>query len=104
VLSGPLELDGLTRRYGALTAPDDLSFSVPSGQVVGFLGPNGAGKTTTVRAVFRVTELDSGTVRWNGAPVGQNERRRFGYMPEEQGLYPAMLVGEQLDTSADCTG
>jgi ABC-type uncharacterized transport system ATPase subunit len=73
VVSGPLELDGLTRRYGALT-------------------------------VLGVTELDSGTVRWNGAPVGQNERRRFGYMPEEQGLYPAMLVGEQLDTSADCTG
>ena len=97
MLSGPLELDGLTRRYGALPAPDDLSFSVPSGQVVGFLVPNGAGKTTTVRAVFGLTELDFGTVRWNGAPVGQNERRRFGYMPEEQGLYPAMLVGEQLD-------
>jgi len=97
VVGGLLELDGLTRRYGALTALDDLSFSVSAGQVVGFLGPNGAGKTTTMRAVFGLTDLDSGTVRWNGAPVGQADRRRFGYMPEERGLYPAMLVGEQLE-------
>jgi ABC-2 type transport system ATP-binding protein len=94
---GLLELDGLTRRFGALTALDDLSFSVPAGQVVGFLGPNGAGKTTTMRAVFGLTDLDAGTVRWNGAPIGPSERRRFGYMPEERGLYPAMLVGEQLE-------
>ena len=94
---GLLELEGLTRRYGTLTALDDLSFSVPAGQVVGFLGPNGAGKTTTMRAVFGLTDLDAGRVMWNGAPVGQPERRRFGYMPEERGLYPAMLVGEQLE-------
>ncbi len=92
-----LELEGLTRRYGTLTALDGLSFSVPAGQVVGFLGPNGAGKTTTMRAVFGLTDLDAGMVRWNGVPVGQAERRRFGYMPEERGLYPAMLVGEQLE-------
>jgi ABC-2 type transport system ATP-binding protein len=91
-----LELKGLTRRFGSLTALDSLSFSVPAGHVVGFLGPNGAGKTTTMRAVFGLTDLDAGTVEWKGAPVGQAERRRFGYMPEERGLYPAMLVGEQL--------
>jgi ABC-2 type transport system ATP-binding protein len=94
---GLLELDGLTRQFGALTALDGLSFSVPAGQVVGFLGPNGAGKTTAMRAVFGLTDLDAGTVRWNGAPIGQSERRRFGYMPEERGLYPSMLVGEQLE-------
>ena len=96
-MSGLLELEGLTRRYGTLTALDGLSFSVPTGQVVGFLGPNGAGKTTTMRAVFGLTDLDAGMVRWNGAPVGQAERRRFGYMPEERGLYPAMRVAEQLE-------
>lgn len=96
-MGGLLELDGLTRRYGAITALDDLSFSVPAGKVVGFLGPNGAGKTTTMRAVFGLTDLDAGAVRWNGAPVGQPERRRFGYMPEERGLYPSMLVGDQLE-------
>lgn len=95
-MGGLLELDGLTRRFGAVTALEDLSFSVAGGRVVGFLGPNGAGKTTAMRAVFGLTDLDAGTVRWNGAPVGQSERRRFGYMPEERGLYPSMLVGEQL--------
>ena len=90
-------LDGLRRTYGDLTALDDLSFEVPEGQVVGFLGPNGAGKTTAMRAVFGLTDLDAGTIRWNGAPVGHAERRRFGYMPEERGLYPGMVVGEQLE-------
>ena len=92
-----LEFDGLSRRFGLVTALDDLSFSVPSGQVVGFLGPNGAGKTTTMRAVFGLTDLDAGSVRWNGAAVGSAQRRRFGYMPEERGLYPNMLVSDQLE-------
>ena len=87
----------MRRTYGQLIALDDLSFEVPAGQVVGFLGPNGAGKTTTMRAIFGLTDLDSGTVRWNGAPVSRAERRRFGYMPEERGLYPGMLVGEQVE-------
>ena len=99
-----LELDGLTRRFGSLTALDGLTFSVPGGQVVGFLGPNGAGKTTTMRAIFGLTDLDSGSVRWNGSPVGHDERRRFGYMPEERGLYPGMLVGEQLRYLAELHG
>jgi ABC-2 type transport system ATP-binding protein len=94
---GLLELEGLTRRFGAVTALDNLSFRVPSGQVIGFLGPNGAGKTTTMRAIFGLVDLDAGTVRWTSAPVGTAERRRFGYMPEERGLYPGMRVGEQLE-------
>jgi ABC-2 type transport system ATP-binding protein len=89
-----LELDGLTRRFGDITALDDLSFRVPAGEVVGFLGANGAGKTTTMRAIFGLVDLDAGSVRWNGKPV---DTRRFGYMPEERGLYPGMQVGEQLD-------
>ena len=64
---------------------------------MGFLGPNGAGKTTTMRAIFGLTDLEAGTVRWNGKRVGHAERRRFGYMPEERGLYPSMLVGEQIE-------
>jgi ABC-2 type transport system ATP-binding protein len=87
----------LRRTFGTLVALDDLSFSVPSGRVVGFLGPNGAGKTTAMRAIFGLTDLDAGSVRWNGGPLGQAHRRRFGYMPEERGLYPGMLVGEQLE-------
>jgi ABC-2 type transport system ATP-binding protein len=96
-VDGLLELVGLRRTYGTIAALDNLSFNVPAGKVVGFLGPNGAGKTTTMRAIFGLTELDAGSVRWNGAPVGQAQRRRFGYMPEERGLYPGMLVGEQIE-------
>jgi ABC-type uncharacterized transport system ATPase subunit len=96
-VSGLLELVGLRRTYGTVAALDNLSFNVPAGKVVGFLGPNGAGKTTTMRAIFGLTDLDAGSVRWNGAPVGQAQRRRFGYMPEERGLYPGMLVGEQVE-------
>lgn len=92
-----LELDGLSCRFGAVVALDGLTFTVPSGHVVGFLGPNGAGKTTTMRAIFGLTDLDGGTVRWEGVPVGPATRRRFGYMPEERGLYPNMLVADQVE-------
>jgi ABC-2 type transport system ATP-binding protein len=91
-----LHIEGLRRRFGTVTALDDLSFDVPAGQVVGFLGPNGAGKTTTMRAIFALTDLDAGIITWSGSTVSQAQRRRFGYMPEERGLYPNMLVGEQL--------
>jgi ABC-2 type transport system ATP-binding protein len=96
-MSAVLELKGLSRRYGNIVALDNLSLEVPSGQVVGFLGPNGAGKTTTMRAIFGLTGLDSGSVHWNGMLVNQKLRRRFGYMPEERGLYPGMHVGEQIE-------
>ena len=96
-VAGVLEIVSLSRQFGKVRALDDLSFSVPSGQVVGFLGPNGAGKTTTMRAIFGLTDLNAGSVRWNGEPVGPAQRRRFGYMPEERGLYPNMLVAEQLE-------
>jgi ABC-2 type transport system ATP-binding protein len=94
---GLLELDCLTRHFGSVTALDGLTFSVHSGRVVGFLGPNGAGKTTTMRAIFGLTDLDAGSVRWGGEVVGSAQRRRFGYMPEERGLYPTMAVGEQVE-------
>jgi ABC-2 type transport system ATP-binding protein len=96
-VGGLLELEGLRRTFGPLVALDDLTFSVPSGEVVGFLGPNGAGKTTTMRAIFGLIDLDAGVVLWNGTPVGRAQWRRFGYMPEERGLYPGMLVGEQVE-------
>jgi ABC-2 type transport system ATP-binding protein len=96
-VAGLLQLEGLRRAYGPVVALDGLTFDVPAGEVVGFLGPNGAGKTTTMRAIFGLTDLDAGEVVWNGAAVGQVERRRFGYMPEERGLYPGMLVGDQVE-------
>ena len=91
-----LEIEGLTKRYGEQVALDGLTMSVPPGQVVGLLGPNGSGKTTAMRIVFGVIPADAGTVRYRGEPVGIEQRRRFGYMPEERGLYPDMRVLDQL--------
>ena len=91
-----LEFDGVTKRFGALTALQGCAFAAHPGRLTGFLGPNGAGKTTAMRAVFGLVELDTGTVRWRGADIGPAERLRFGYMPEERGLYPRMRVREQL--------
>ena len=89
-------MDGLIRTYGSVRALDGMSFTVRPGAVTGFLGPNGAGKTTTMRAIFGLTQLDAGEVRWQGAPVDAAARRRFGYLPEERGLYPTMRVADQL--------
>jgi ABC-2 type transport system ATP-binding protein len=91
-----LELLGLSRRFGDVVALDDVSFSVAEGEMVGFVGPNGAGKTTAMRIALGVLAPDAGQVRWRGAPVDAGMRRRFGYMPEERGLYPKMRVLDQL--------
>ena len=91
-----LEVDGLTKRYGTKLALSDLSFSVRPGEVYGFVGANGAGKTTAMRIMLGVLAADSGVVRWQGKPVTFETRRRFGYMPEERGLYPKMRVTEHL--------
>jgi ABC-2 type transport system ATP-binding protein len=64
--------------------------------MLGFLGPNGAGKTTAMRSVFRLLKPDSGTVTWDGKVIGPDDLLRFGYMPEQRGLYPRMRVGDQL--------
>ena len=91
-----LELDGLTRRYGATVALDGLSFSVAEGQMFGFVGPNGAGKTTAMRIVLGILAPDAGQVRWRGRPLDPASRARIGYMPEERGLYNRMRVADQL--------
>jgi ABC-2 type transport system ATP-binding protein len=91
-----LGFDGVTKRFGLVTALDGCTFCARPGRLTGFLGPNGAGKTTAMRAVFGLVQLDAGTVRWHGQPVSAAERARFGYMPEERGLYPQMRVRDQL--------
>jgi len=91
-----LELIDLSRRFGDVVALDSVSFSVAEGEMVGFVGPNGAGKTTAMRIALGVLEPDGGSVRWRGGPVDTAVRRRFGYMPEERGLYQKMRVLDQL--------
>jgi ABC-2 type transport system ATP-binding protein len=89
-------LRDVRKSYGGKPAVDGVSLDVAAGSIFGLLGPNGAGKTTAMRAVFGLLELDVGAVRWRGTAIGPEERLRFGYMPEERGLYPRMRVREQL--------
>ena len=91
-----LELIDLRRRFGDVVALDGVSFDVGEGSMVGFVGPNGAGKTTAMRITLGVLGADTGEVRWRGRPVDGVARRRFGYIPEERGLYPKMRVLDQL--------
>ncbi|MGI8777212.1 MAG: ABC transporter ATP-binding protein [Acidimicrobiales bacterium] len=91
-----LELRNLTRRYGDVVALDGLTLEVRSGQMVGLLGPNGAGKSTAMRIALGLVRPDSGEVRWQDRLVDGVTRRRFGYLPEERGLYPRMRVRDQV--------
>ena len=91
-----IELNGITRSFGDRQVLDDVTFSVAGGRMTGFVGGNGAGKTTTMRIILGVLAQGSGTVTFDGQPITAGDRSRFGYMPEERGLYPKMKVAEQL--------
>jgi ABC-2 type transport system ATP-binding protein len=91
-----IALEGVTKAFAGHVAVSDLSLSIPRGSVYGLLGPNGAGKTTTLRMVMNILAPDAGTVRLLGRPADQAARDRVGYMPEERGLYPRMMVEDQL--------
>lgn len=90
-----LELDDVTKRYGDRLALDAVTFTVGDGRLTGFVGGNGAGKTTTMRIILGVLAADGGRVSLDGSALTAADRRRFGYMPEERGLYPKMKVLEQ---------
>ncbi|MFB4292737.1 ABC transporter ATP-binding protein [Nonomuraea sp. ATR24] len=99
-----LEISELRKRFAAAPgategklALDGIGFTVRPGEMFGFVGANGAGKTTTMRIVMGVLKADSGSVSWQGKPLGYGERQRFGYMPEERGLYQKMRAGEQIE-------
>ncbi|SFQ72567.1 ABC transporter ATP-binding protein [Amycolatopsis rubida] len=91
-----LEIDGISKRYGAVVALEKMTFEVRPGELFGFVGSNGAGKTTTMRIALGVLSADAGQVRYAGEPITHETRRQIGYMPEERGLYPKMKVGDQL--------
>ena len=95
-----ISVEGVTKRYGDVTAVDDLSFEVDRGEVVGFLGPNGAGKTTTMRMITGTLQPDVGAVRFDGVSIADDltgAKRRVGYLPEANPLYDDMLVAEFLE-------
>ncbi len=91
-----LEIRGITKTFGAFIAVENVSFTAEEGQIFGFLGTNGAGKTTTMRIILDILRPDTGSVTWNGIPNISVPRRLWGYLPEERGLYPKMIVEDQL--------
>ncbi len=94
-----IEVQHLTKRYGDLTAVSDISFSVASGQILGFLGPNGSGKTTTMRIITGFMPATSGTVKVAGFDIFDDSfevRKRIGYLPEHPPLYNDMTVAAYL--------
>ena len=102
-----IEVEGLTKRYTGATAVNEVSFSVGRGEIVGLLGPNGAGKSTTMRVLSGFMPATSGTVRVAGFDVFHDSdevRRRIGYMPENNPLYPEMRVREYLKFRARLKG
>ena len=92
-----LKVEGLTRRFGERVAVDDVSFSVPPGEIYGLLGPNGAGKTTTIKMVCGLLHPDRGTARVAGHPAGTlAAKAQVGYVPQDIALYPDLTGRENL--------
>ena len=107
-MGAAIEVSHLTKRFGARTAVDDVSFTVQAGEIFGFLGPNGAGKSTTVRMLGGLLTPTSGEANVAGVPVaadgGESVRERISVMPETPGLYLKLSVAENLDYFARLYG
>lgn len=102
-----IEVKELTKRYGERVAVDNISFSVKSGEILGFLGQNGAGKTTTMKILTCFMSANAGTASVAGYDVFEQPfevKKRIGYLPEMPPLYPELLVREYLSFIADLRG
>ena len=105
--SGAITVEGLVKRYGRLTALDDVSFSVPGGSIYGFLGPNGAGKTTALRILATLLMPTEGKAWVAGEDVTRHParaRREMGYMPDFFGVYDDLTVREYMEFYAQAHG
>ncbi|NQT80701.1 MAG: ATP-binding cassette domain-containing protein [Candidatus Aminicenantes bacterium] len=91
-----VEIENITKTFGALKAVNDLSLNVPQGSIYGFIGPNGSGKTTTLRMIMNIIYPDSGKIRIFGEEMRGTASERIGYLPEERGMYKKMKVRELL--------
>ena len=91
-----LEIHDVAHSFGDRVALGGVSFDVAPGVITGLLGPNGAGKTTLLRIMLGVLSPDRGEVHYGGRPVDEDDRRAWGYMPQERGLYPGMPAGDQV--------
>ncbi|MBQ9495376.1 MAG: ATP-binding cassette domain-containing protein [Treponema sp.] len=102
-----IEVSHLSRNYGTFRAVHDVSFSIPTGQIVGLLGPNGAGKTTTMRMITGFLKPSEGVVKIDGMSIEDEpvlSKQKIGYMPEAAPLYSDMIVADYLRYIADMQG
>jgi ABC-2 type transport system ATP-binding protein len=99
-----IELDHVVKRFGAVTAVDQVSLSVPQGSLYGFIGPNGSGKTTTLRMILHIYMPDEGRVVVLGSEDTRQARDRVGYLPEERGLYKKITVRRILEYYGELKG
>ena len=99
-----LNLISVNKSFGTKRVIENLDLSIPKGEVFGFLGPNGAGKTTTMRMILDIIRPDSGNITWQDKRVSLATARSFGYLPEERGLYPKMMVADQMNFFARLRG
>ena len=102
-----IKVEGLTKRYGDVTAVEDISFQVEKGEIVGFLGPNGAGKTTTMRIITGYLPSTEGTVTVSGFDIFDKPmevKKRIGYLPEHPPVYGDMTVEGYLKFVAKIRG
>ena len=99
-----LEVKQLKKTFGTLTAVDNVSFTIPDGQILGMIGQNGAGKTTTFRLILNFLTADSGEVLWDGKPLKKTDYDIIGYLPEERGLYPKVSIEDQIIYFAQLRG
>ena len=91
-----LGIESVTKQFGDFVAVSDLSFSIDSGEVVGFLGANGAGKTTTLRMILAILHPTAGKIEVLGGPPGRDKAAEVGFLPEERGLYRGMTALETV--------
>ena len=91
-----LEVKGLKKSFGSLTAVDDVSFTIEEGQIMGLIGQNGSGKTTTFRMILKLLNPDEGRVLWNGQLFSKEFFDHVGYLPEERGLNQKMTIEHQI--------
>lgn len=99
-----LEIKHLTKTFGALTAVDDISFTIEPGTIMGLIGQYGAGKTTTFRMILDFLTPDTGQILWQGQPLAKQDMSFIGYLPEERGLYPKMRIADQISYFAQLHG
>lgn len=102
-----IEVSHVSRTFGSFRAVNDVSFSIPTGQIVGLLGPNGAGKTTTMRMITGFLKPTDGSIKIDGTDISEQpveSKRKIGYMPESAPLYGEMIVADYLTYVAEIEG